>query len=42
MIEMYKIVTGMYDVTVIPKLPLAIGSAVRGNFLKLATLCSKI
>jgi len=41
MTEMYKILTGKYDVTVVPKLQLATGSVTRENFLKLATLRSK-
>ena len=41
MTEMYKILTGKQDVTVVPKLQLATSSAMGGKFHKFATLRSK-
>jgi len=41
MIEIYIILTGKYDVTVVPKLQLATSSITGGNFLMLATLLPK-
>jgi len=41
MIEMYKILTGNYDVTVVPKLQLATSNVTRRNFLNLATFHPK-